>query len=126
VQRKVGNFFVTADLLAASVDQVIWIAPTYCRLVSVKEIHSVVGGASAAVRPRKVSGTSAPGAAASATVVELSAAADLTATINTLQTLTITAGSAARRFKPNDRLALDFSGTLTGLVGNISFEFEPL
>lgn len=121
-----GNFFVTADLLAASVDKVIWICPRHCRLVTVKEIHSVVGSTNAAVRPRKVSGTSAPGAVASSSVVELSAAADLTATINTLQDLTITAGSAARRFKPNDRLALDFSGTLTGLVGLISFEFEPL
>ena len=121
------NFFVvTVPLAAASVDQWAFIAPRKMKLLGIREIHSVVGGASAAVRPRKVTDTSAPGAAASATVLELSAALDCTTTINTAQDATVTTTGNRHYFAKGDKLGLDFSGTLTGLVGMIEFHFLPL
>ena len=118
---------VRSPLDAASVDRAIWICPAErsYRLSSISEVHSVVGGASAAVRPRKVTGTTAPGASAGATVIEQSAAIDLTATINTVVRPALTGTEAQRTFVPGDRLCLDFSGTLTGLVGHVEFTFEP-
>lgn len=110
---------IQATLLAASVDTHIFVADQAYQVTSITEIHSVVGGASAAVRPRKITDTSAPGAAASATVKELSTAADCTATINTTQTLTLSTTLSDLQLATGDKIALDFSGTLTGLVGVI-------
>jgi hypothetical protein len=119
-----ATFTIDTELLAASVDKWIWIAPFACKVVSVREVHSVVGGASAAVRPRKVTDTSAPGAAASTTVKELSAAIDLTATINTVVAPTVTATTADITLAAGDKIGLDFSGTLTGLVGALTIELQ--
>ena len=126
IDRRVEEFRVPFQADAAgAVDKAVWIADRACRLLSVKGVHSTVGGASAAVRPRKVTGASAPGAAASGTVLELTTAFDLTAAVNTVVTKAVTDANA--RFAPDDRLALDFSGTVTGLVGLVLvFTFEPL
>lgn len=119
----VASIIITRHINASSVDEHIFVAPFACRVVSVREIHSVVGGASAAVRPRKITDTSAPGAAASTTVKEITTAAfDLTATINTTQQATLVSQaspvtSSDFYLAAGDRLALDFSGTLTNLVG---------
>jgi len=116
-----GTFALTIPLLASSVDTDVWIAPSPMIVVAVRESHSVVGGASAAVRPRKITDTSAPGAAASGTVKEITTAAlDLTASINTQRSGTLVATAADLTFAAGDRLALDFSGTLTGLVGQLT------
>lgn len=125
---KVGTtFHVNAQIAAASVDQWVFIAPVACQVVSVKEIHSVVGSTSAAVRPRKVTDTSAPGAAASSTVKELTTAGfDLTATINTTQTLTLSATASDYQLAAGDKIGLDFSGTLTGLVGVVTIALKAI
>jgi hypothetical protein len=118
---------ITRTILAASVDEHIWIAPFACQVVSVKEIHSVVGGGSAAVRPRKITDTSAPGAAAGATVTEITTAGfDLTATVNTTQTGTLSATAADYTLAAGDKISLDFSGTLTGLVGIITIAVKAV
>jgi hypothetical protein len=114
-------------LFGTMVDAHMWIAPRACKVVSVKEIHSVVGGASAAVRPRKITDTSAPGAVASATVKEITtAAADLTAIINTTQTLSLSATASDYTFAANDKLSLDMSGTVAATVGIIVVEFQAV
>lgn len=124
------SLIITSELLAASVDKHVFIAPFDCRVVSVREIHSVVGSTSAAVRLRKITDTSAPGAAASTTVKEITTAAfDLTATINTTQTGTLVAAATNSKtsdyyLAAGDKLALDFSGTLTGLVGLLSIHIK--
>jgi hypothetical protein len=77
----VGGKIVATDLhrpfyeFGTEVDTHMWIAPRAGKVVSIKEIHSVVGGAACAVRPRKITDTSAPGAVASATVKEITTAA---------------------------------------------------
>jgi hypothetical protein len=117
------SIIVTVPINANSVDSWIYVAPFKARLVSAREIHSVVGGASAAVRARKITDTSAPGAAAGTTVKELTTAAfDLTAAINTTQVGTLVTAATPKEnsdfyMNAGDKVALDFSGTLTGLVG---------
>lgn len=121
------TFEVPSELLAASVDKYVFIAQRACKLVGVKEIHSVVGGSGAQVSPRKIlaANASAPGAAVAAGITELTTAViDLTTTVNTTQTPTLTATIADRSFAAGDKLALDFGGTLTGLVGSITLQFQ--
>jgi len=123
-----GTFSVSIDLLAASVDTVMFVAKDPCRIVGFSEIHSVAGGSGAAVRPRKIlaATVAAPGAAAAAGVIELTASIDLTTTVNTLVSPAITATAAQTLFAAGDKLALDFSGTLTALVGRLTAHFESL
>ena len=111
----------TVPAVAASVDVDVWVSNGNYKLVGIRTTHSVAGGASAAARPRKITDTSAPGAAASGTVLELAAAIDFTASANVVRTPVLTALASTTRFKAGDRLALDFSGTLTALVGHITF-----
>jgi hypothetical protein len=107
------------------VDAHIWIAPRAGKVVSIKEIHSVVGGAACAVRPRKITDTSAPGAVASATVKEITTAAfDCTATINTTLQELFSATASDYTFAAGDKIALDMSGTQTALVGLIVMEWQ--
>jgi hypothetical protein len=127
--EKSQTLVVSAELLAASVDKFVFMADRPYQVTAVKEIHSVVGGASAAVRPRKITAaaTDAPGATAGTTVKELTTAAiDLTATINTTQTPALSATAADLLLATGDKLALDFSGTLTGLVGAIFIHLKAL
>lgn len=119
--RPVATESISWAELASSVPVDIWIAPSPAIVISVQESHSVVGGAAAAVRPRKITDTSAPGAAASGTVKEITQAAlDLTASINTVRSGTLSATASDYTFAAGDRLALNFTGTLTGLVGQIT------
>jgi hypothetical protein len=103
---------VTFYEFGTMVDAHIWIAPRAGKVVSIKEIHSVVGGAACAVRPRKITDTSAPGAVASATVKEIT------------QQLSIARQRSIRRrpehlsatasdytFAAGDKISLDVSGT---------------
>lgn len=127
VNTESRRLVVNSELLATSVDTHVFVADRAYQVMAVNEIHSVVGSTSAAVRPRKITDTSAPGAAVSATVKELTtAAADLTATINTTQALTLSATAADLLLAAGDKIALDFSGTLTGLVGVISISLKAV
>lgn len=126
----VASMIIAVPTTANSVSQHIFVAPFNGRVVSVREIHSVVGSTSAAVKLRRITDTSAPAASASTTVLELqSAAFDLTATINTsvdatLAGQTVPVNTSANYFNSGDRLALAFSGTLTGLVGLVQLHIK--
>lgn len=123
------RFLVKASFTAASVDDWIFISDRAYTVVSIKEIHSVAGGSSAAVAIRKhtAAGTAAPGAAAGATVKELQTAVlDLTTTANISQTSTLTATLADRDLAAGDKIGSDLSGTLTGLAGCVVvIELKP-
>ncbi|HYG78685.1 MAG TPA: capsid cement protein [Planctomycetota bacterium] len=116
---------ITSELLAASVDKWIFVADRAYKVVSIREIHSVIGGSGAVVRPRKVTaaGTAAPGDAAGATVKELTTAdIGLETTINVAQQATLSATVADLNLAAGDKIGLNFGGTLTGLVGSLSIE----
>lgn len=123
------GFVITSELIAASVDKWVFVADRACRVSSVREIHSVIGGTGATVRPRKIAAATvaAPGAAVAAGIVELTTAAiGLETAVNVSQTGTLSATPADLLLAVGDKIALDFAGTLTGLVGSISIGIDPV
>lgn len=103
-----------------ALDQHVWIADDAYQVVSISEIHSVVGGSGAVCQPRKCTGTQAPSAGAALTTTTC----DLTSTVNTVVNKTITATAADALLAAGNRLAFDFSGTLTGVVGVITIRLR--
>ena len=122
----VDRVIINIPITASSVDTWVFTADAAYTLVSVNENHSVVGSTSAAVAIRKVTANAvAPGASAGATCIELlNASIDLTATANTTQTATLSSTAGAVNIASGNKIGLDFSGTLTGLVGVITLEFK--
>jgi hypothetical protein len=86
-----------------------------CRVLGIFERHSVVGGAAATAIVKKVTGSQAPGAGTDM----MSAAFDLTATVNVEQNGAL-AAAATLRLAPGDCLGITLAGTLTGLVGIVT------
>lgn len=116
--RTVPKVIVVAKTIDAnSVDGHVFIADDAYQIVKVSEIHSVVGSTSAAVDVKKCTGTTAP---ASGTSVFASTTFDLTATVNTTQSPALSATASTLKLAAGDKLAFDFSGTLTGLVGTVN------
>lgn len=130
VRRNVGNIVIEhkADAAVASTvaDRDCFIATSAWRVVSVKEAHATASTSGTAAL-RKITDTSAPGASASSTVIELlGSALDLSTTANTVVTATLVSDPAKLTLKPGDRLAFDFGGTMTSLAGClIQIELAP-
>ena len=115
------------DPAAAGEDAVFFTADRYYKIISIKETHSVVGSDGSAVTcvVRRCENTQA---AAGGTA--LTGSFNLKATANTQQTATLVSDVARANdsdrtveLNEDDRLAVDFSGTLTGLV-NVLIEVE--
>jgi len=120
-------YTISWPLLAGSVDSHIFVAPGPCTLEAVDFVVSVAGSTGAAVRPRKITDASAPGATAGATVIEMTGALDLeSAVANTVTAGTVVTAGKVNEFDTGDKLALDFAGTLTNLVGVITLTFSGL
>jgi hypothetical protein len=106
------------DVLAASVDNTVYIARRPCKVQAVQFVLTVVGGASAAVTLKNCTGTQAPSAGTAFT-----GALDLATTVvNTVTTATLT--QSATYLAAGSRIGADFSGTLTGLVGRVVITLE--
>jgi hypothetical protein len=106
---------ISVPLLAASVDSFIWgVVEGQWQVAGAIESHTVVGSTNAAVTilvcPQAV--------AIGSGVAQLSAGFDLTVTAPAKAYGTLIASPT--RMTRGDVLALDFSGTLTGLVGNLT------
>lgn len=119
---------IVKEILAATLNEHIFIAPFACQIVSIREIHSVVGGTSATVALRKITDTSAPAASAGSTVKELLSGVtfSLTSTINTAVSGALSATASDLQLAAGDHIAINFGGTLTGLVGSLTLELKPL
>ena len=128
--KLIPTEYVSTELVAASpaTGTHFWVAPYPCQVTAVKEIHSVVGGAAAAVKVRKIIGDgNAPNAAAGANVKELHTATfDLTASANVLRAGTLVSTVADLQLNVGDRLAYSPSGTLTGLIGYLQVELKKI
>lgn len=125
LSRNRENRIVTFSQADATVpaDTHILISPDHFIVEKIEAVWSTAGGANAAVKLKKTTGTTA---VASGTELH-STAFDLTGAAATVNTATITAAAADRRLKPGDRLGLDFSGTLTNLVGlNVTVYLRPV
>lgn len=117
-----GKKVLTIDLTATTPSKHVFVADRAYTVESIKEIHSVVGGAGANCKVRRITDTSAPGAAASATVVEfITAGLDLTTTVNTTVTGTLASSTVA----VGDKVSILMGGTLTGLVGVVTVVLAP-
>jgi alcohol dehydrogenase YqhD (iron-dependent ADH family) len=103
------------------VDTTAFIADRAYTVTKVRAVNTIAGtGGAASVDVKKCTGTQAP---ASGTTM-LTAAFDLTTTANTVTTPTLTTG-AVLTLAAGDRIALDFTGTLTSLVGLIEIFVSP-
>lgn len=105
------------QIAAATVDENIFIATGPCEVVGVSEVHTVAGTDAGAVTldVTKCDGTEAP--ASGLTV--LSSTIDLKGAANTVVNRTLTTTLADRKLVAGERLALNVTGTLTGLAGGV-------
>jgi hypothetical protein len=97
-----------------------FIADAPYEVISITEVHAVVGGAAAACQPEKLTGTTASGLALTTAVI------DLTTTINTVQTATLTATLANRLLAVGDRLNRTISGTAGSYVGVMTITLKRI
>lgn len=111
---KIQNVFhAVVNLSASSTAQTVFIAPTGYKIVSIQELHAVVGGSGATVTLEKCTGTQAPGAG----VAMLSTPVTLTSTANTVKSTTLSTTTANTVLATGDRINTVLAGTLTGLAG---------
>lgn len=133
VSRKGPKYYIdhkcSVAVASTTADQDLFIATSAVQIVSVR-FSFVTGSTSGTLALRKITDTSAPGAAAGATVLELlTTALDLSTAVvaNTVTSGVLTSTISKRIFKPGDRLSADFGGTLTSLANClIQIELQPL
>jgi hypothetical protein len=104
---------VTFYEFGTEVDAHMWIAPRAGKVVSIKEIHSVVGGAACAVRPRKITDTSAPGAVAPQRSRKSPPQHSIARRDQHNADGTLSATASDYTFAAGDKISLDMSGTQT-------------
>ena len=111
---------------AEAVDTWIFIADTNYEVTRVTCIPTVAGTDAGAVTAdvMKASGTTA--VSSGATVLSAADSFNLKSTVNTLQTGTLTTTQSSRRLTTNDRLGVNFTGTLTAAVGYIQINLKRL
>lgn len=123
-RKRVYEFPI--PLTANSVTSYVFTATQKCQIRRVREIHSVVGGASATVQLAKCTVTpstqvvQAPGSGTNM----LTAAISLTNTINTVQTPALVTSGTTIILEPGDCISIVMAGTLTGLVSNLTLVIE--
>ena len=120
--RYLSPIVASVPLEGVLVDKNVWIAPVACELVAAYFVPTVVGAAGT-FQIEKCTGTTAPGSGTEL----LGTAFDCTATINTVQTGSLTAASTAnKRFAAGNRVAIDVTGTSTNLVGQLTLLFKQV
>lgn len=111
-----GPIVVRAEYLATSVDNSLFIADRAYRLLGVRAVNTVIASSGPTTLDiKKCTGTQAP---ASGTTM-LTATIDLTTTANTVITPTLSATPANLLLAAGDRIALDYTGTMTAVVGSV-------
>ena len=121
------TYYADAAVASSVASRDLFLPPPGYRLVSIK-LSFATASASGTVAFRKITDASAPNASAGSTVIELLAAttASTAGTANTVVAPALTTTASALKFKPGDRLAVNFGGTATSLVGLcIQLEFVP-
>lgn len=114
---------------AGAVPQNVFVADRPYQVMAIKEVHSTVS-TSGTLAVRKITDTSAPNAAAGATVVELlsGTTTDLSAgiAVNVVTSAPLVTTAASVKLAAGNRIALNFGGTVTGYVGYVQIELQPL
>lgn len=116
---KVWTQTWTAPSAAYATDHVIFTAPFDCILLAASECHSVVGsdGGAVNIQLTKDTGTAAPGAGTDLLTNNSAAGFNLKSTINTVVDGVFATTAGLRNFAKGDRIAVDYAGVQTGVVG---------
>lgn len=116
--------FITHEVLAASVDNHIFIATRKVRVLAASYIPRVIGsdGSAVTLQLRRCQAVEEPSAGDALTTATF----NLKATVETVQNATLTTTAAFLDLEVGDRLAADFTGTLTAVVGNLTVMVAPL
>lgn len=116
LDRVVSHAFAHSAA-AAAIDTNFFIADREYEVISIEEVHAAAGtdGGAVTLQVRRCQGAEAPSAGDALTTT----AFNLKSTANTVVTGTLTATAANRVLAAGDRLAADFSGTLTALAGGV-------
>ena len=125
------NLFVTVPLIATSVDTFVYIALGHAvEVVGATYLSTAAGtdGGAVTVDLRKITdNTSAPGAAASGTVLELfTAALSLKTAANAVTAATLTGTTANLRLAVGNKLGINLVGTMTAVVGTLVIALKPI
>lgn len=114
------------DILANATDQWAFIADADYEVTRIVVIPTIAGtdGGAVTADVMKASGTTA--VASGATVLSAVDSFNLKATINTLQIGTLVAAEASRRLTTNDRLGINFAGTMTAATGLIQISLKRI
>jgi len=115
---------ITKEILAASVDNHLYIATRNMRVAAISYIPRVIGSDAGAVS-LMVTRTQAVEAPASGDDLQ-TAVFNLKATVETVQNATLTATVSFLDLVAGDRLSTNLTGTLTAVVGNLTIEMYPL
>lgn len=112
-----------ADFTGATSGRYVFISPGDMVFLGATEVHSVVGTNSIRVKKVPAAATQAPGAAADANNIDLTAAIDVTLGINVARDVAPITTLAAHRLSAGDKVALASTAGTTGLVGLIVLRF---
>lgn len=104
---------------ATPLDNCFWVAPRACRLLKAMVRPLVVGSDGGSV-VAAINKAGAGTAIASGTA--MTGSADLKGTINTTQTLALSATSAALSIAPGEGVGMDCTGTMTAARGVVTLE----
>lgn len=142
-QDVVVPFIVSFTATAGTpVDGAVFVADRDYELSKVIESHSGAGNGSSTLDIKKCTGTTAPASGTSMLATTASFLLDSTVNIPIAKfyggtqtgaaapvastTTGITNTQASRRVTTGDRIALDFTGTLTGYIGSVQLHLRPL
>lgn len=118
-----SQYVISQTILASSVNNTIFTANDDYQVVAVSYTPTVAGtGGAATLAVKKCTGTDAP---ASGTAVH-SGTADLVGTVNTVQDLTLSTTESELQVADGERLAIDLTGTLTSVVGNLTVVLKKI
>lgn len=121
--REPEVFHYNSETVDLATDRVIFLAAKPYYIQSIVQIHSVAAGGTSELMVTKDVTTDAPGAGTDL----LTAAFDLNATANTLQTGAIATTAGLRKLNTGNRLSIDYGHAIQSTAGNrISGVLIPL
>jgi hypothetical protein len=119
-----SQYIINENVIATSVDNTIFTANADYQVVAVSYTPRVAGsdGSAVTAQIKKCTGTQAPSAGTSVT----SDSANLKGTADTVQDLTLSTTTTDLQVADGERLAVDFTGTLTAAVGKFTVVLKKI
>ena len=111
---------------AEAVDTWVFVADTDYEVTRVVCVPTVAGSDGSAVTADVLKASGTTNAASGTTVLSAADSFNLKGTAHTQQTGTLSATESARRLTTNDRLSVNFGGTLTAAVGYIQINLKRI